>query len=193
MRRVLSKSSGRRPSRCPTGGPAPTGHPHANGDQFRPTPSRSVATRGATNAPLDTTTTTPYRSGRTRILNHSANIVNLHKTWPMVMAGTKTPEEATFHAWPIRPEDEAAFRRHSDVVLGIFPGRVVTAYNVTGYRAETSAERDHERRQGLGRRHPRVVLEGIESETWRHLIDGPSPGTPFTRWPVQYIDTDSLT
>jgi len=111
-------------------------------------------------------------------------LVNLHKTWPMVMAGTKTPDEATFYAWPIRPEDEAAFKRHGDVVLGIFLGRVVTAYDITSHRAETSTERDHERRQGLGRHHARVVLEGLESETWRHLVDGPSPGMPFTQWPV---------
>jgi len=120
-------------------------------------------------------------------------LVNLHLTWPMVMAGTKTPEEATFYAWPLRPEDEDAFRHHSDAVLGILAGRVVTAYDITGWRPETSAERDHERRAGLGRHYPRVVLEGIESATWRYLIDGPSPGMPFTQWPVQYIDTGSLT
>jgi hypothetical protein len=76
------------------------------------------------------------------------------------------------------------------VVLGIFGGRVVTAYDI-GWRPETSAER-HERRAGLGRYYQRVMLGGIESDIWRHLIDGPSPWMPFTQWPVRYIDTDSL-
>jgi hypothetical protein len=50
--------------------------------------------------------------------------------------GETTAEKAIFYAWPIKPEDEAAFRRHSDVILGIFLGRVATAYDITGHRAE---------------------------------------------------------
>src|SRR5258708_19120174 len=113
------------------------------------------------------------------------------RTWAMVLREEITAETATLAAWPVRPAELARLADFADVILGVFRGEVVAAYDITSWRLETEAERERAAREW--RRHfPRVVFEGTPWQTWAHLIGTSSPGRPWTQWPVQYLDAAAL-
>lgn len=60
-------------------------------------------------------------------------LVSLARTWPMVLRGDATAEGATLAAWPVRPAELARLANFADVILGVFRGDVVAAYDVTGH------------------------------------------------------------
>jgi len=116
-------------------------------------------------------------------------LVSLNRTWPIVQRGDATAEEAALGIWPVRPAENARLADFADVIRGVVRGRVVTAYDITGWRPETSAERAAALRDDLGRHFPRVVFEGVPSQAWEHMIGSASPGGPLGQWPVRYLDT----
>ncbi|WP_043738117.1 hypothetical protein [Nocardia asiatica] len=103
-------------------------------------------------------------------------LTHLPDSWPRVLAGELTPEEATLGDWYNLADKR--IEEYGDVVLGIYENRVVTAYNVTSWRR-------------AGDR--RVTFEGSPSEEWKHLIGTPNPGKLWglrgMARPVQYLDT----
>jgi hypothetical protein len=119
-------------------------------------------------------------------------LVSLSKSWPMVQHGEATAGSATLRAWPMWPRQYARLPEFADLILGVYQGDVVTAFDITRWREETEAERLREIGQGNPRHCPRVIFEGNPSPTWKHLIGSRNPGQPFTQWPVQYLDTAVL-
>jgi hypothetical protein len=115
-------------------------------------------------------------------------LVSLGYTWPRVIKGLMTTEDALLVAWPVRPSEEEQLVRAADVLLGVFRGEVVAAYDITDWRWETPQERAEAAREW--RRHfPRVIFEGRPSKRCQHLIGTANPAGSFTRWPVKYLDT----
>ena len=119
-------------------------------------------------------------------------LVSLGKTWPRVLREHATAEWATLRAWPVWPRQYARLADFADVILGVYRGQVVTAYDITGWREETDAEMLKGISQGHPRHCPRVIFEGRPSQGWKHLIGSSNPGQPFTQWPVQYLETSTL-
>ena len=42
-----------------------------------------------------------------------------------------------------------------------------------------------------GRKWPRVIFE-VPSRSWVGWVGRPTPGRPFTQWPIQYLDTATV-
>jgi len=104
-------------------------------------------------------------------------LVNLNRSWPQVLAGSRTAADVTLGAWA--KVSDAAVEEYGDAIVGVYKNEVVSAYDVSGY---TRGEGD------------RVTFTGPESTRWRHLVGTPNPGRPWTRGmarPVQYLDTDA--
>ena len=118
-------------------------------------------------------------------------LVSLGQTWPRVLREEITADTATLAAWPVRPAERRRLNDFADVLVGVFRGEVVTAYDVTRWRFETDAERA-EAARNWPRNFPRVIFEGAPSQVWAQLIGTANPGRPFTQWPVQYLDTTAL-
>ena len=90
-------------------------------------------------------------------------LVNLNKSWPQVLAGSRTAVDVALGAWA--KVSDAAAEQYGDVIVGIYINDVVTAYDVDGYN----------RSEG-----DRVTFTGQESTRWRHLLGNPNPGRPWT-------------
>lgn len=120
-------------------------------------------------------------------------LVSLARTWPLVLRGAATADEATRGAWPARPAELDRLGHFADAILGVVRSNVVTAFDITGWRLEETAERAAAVRNRLGRTWPRLVFDVVPSQAWAHLIGTPSPGRPFTQWPIQYLETATLT
>lgn len=106
-------------------------------------------------------------------------LVSLNKSWPQVLAGSRTAADVTLGAWA--KVSDAAIEEYGDVIAGIYKNEVVTAYDIDGYT-----------RGGDG---DRVTFTGQESTRWAHLVGTPNPGRPWTRGmarPVQYLPTKAL-
>lgn len=119
-------------------------------------------------------------------------VVSVAKTWPLVLSGRATAEAATQGAWPVRPAEFEDLDEYADVLAGVFRERVVSVYDITAWRWETSAERAAALRQGLSRQNPRIVFNINGSPAWAGLIGSANPGRPFTQWPVQYVHANTI-
>ncbi|MFF7477100.1 hypothetical protein [Streptomyces sp. NPDC008092] len=108
-------------------------------------------------------------------------LVHVSTTWPEVLNGQLTPEQATLGEW--FNISDSSLAEYGDAVLGIFENTVVSAFDVTG-----QPHRDNE---------GRVTFPGAPSATWSHLIGTPNPGKPWgvrgMARPIQYLDTAVLT
>lgn len=118
-------------------------------------------------------------------------LVSLGYTWPRVIKGLITTEDALLVAWPVRPSEEEHLLRDTDVLLGVFRGEVVAAYDITGWRWETPQERATAAREWR-RHYPRVIFAGRPSQSWQHLIGTANPAGSFTQWPVKYLGTTKV-
>lgn len=119
-------------------------------------------------------------------------LVSLAQTWPLVLREAATPEAATQGAWPVRPTELESLDSFADVIAGVFRERVVSVFEITGWQWESDAERAAAIRQGHSRDNPRIVFEIRPSDRWAGLVGRSNPGRPFTRWPVQYLDTAAV-
>jgi hypothetical protein len=105
-------------------------------------------------------------------------LVNLARTWPNVLLGKATPDQATLGDW--QGVSDNALSDHADYVLGVYQNQVVTSFDVTGWQRQPNG---------------RVRFEGTPSKRWAHLVGGPNPGPAWTRGqvrPVKYLDTRAL-
>ncbi|MGW0765219.1 hypothetical protein [Streptomyces sp. NPDC002676] len=108
-------------------------------------------------------------------------LVHVPTTWPQVLSGQLTAEQATLGEW--YNISDRAIADYGDAVLGIFENTVVSAFDVTA-----PPHRDDENR---------VTFPGVPSAQWAHLIGTPNPGKPWgvrgMARPIQYLDTAVLT
>lgn len=104
-------------------------------------------------------------------------LVHVSNTWPEVLAGQCTPDDATLGNW--FNISDAALEEYGDAVLGIYEESIVSAFDTTG-----PARRDAENR---------VTFQGVPSARWAYLIGTPNPGKPWgirgKARPVQYLAT----
>lgn len=119
-------------------------------------------------------------------------LVSVAKTWPLVLSGHATAEAATQGAWPVRPADLERLDDYADIIAGVFRAKVVSVFDITGWRWETNAERAAALQHGLSRENPRIVCDVVPSQAWARLIGTANPGRAFSRWPLQYIDTTTV-
>lgn len=106
-------------------------------------------------------------------------LVNLPRTWPTVVAGTRTAAEVTLGEWAQVPEE--ALTEFGDAILGVYKHEVVSAFDIDGWTRDPETGR--------------VTFTGTESERWAHLIGGPNPGPRWTQGqarPVKYLDTAEI-
>lgn len=111
-------------------------------------------------------------------------LTHIPNTWPRVEAGQLDAAEVTLGQWA--GISDVAAERYGDVILGIYKNTVVTAYDVTGWSRVPAGD------VNAGR----IVFEGIESATWKHLVGQENPGEHWTQGqarPVKYLDTKVLT
>ncbi len=104
-------------------------------------------------------------------------LVNLSQSWPGVLSGRSTPEEATLGDW--HGISERAIAEHGDVILGVYKEKVVSAFDIY----------DHSRADD-----GRVTFFGTPSKTLAHLIGNRSPGAAWIRGearPVKYLTSDA--
>ncbi|MFF3159154.1 hypothetical protein [Streptomyces sp. NPDC057910] len=108
-------------------------------------------------------------------------LVHVSTTWPQVLDGQLTPEQATLGEW--FNISDSSLAEYGDAVLGIFENTVVSAFDVTG-----EPNRDNE---------GRVTFPGTPSAKWSHLIGTPNPGKSWgvrgMARPIQYLDTAVVT
>ncbi|WP_460446335.1 hypothetical protein [Angustibacter aerolatus] len=101
----------------------------------------------------------------------------VQRTWPEVQAGRLTAEESVLGDWAALAE--AKLHQYGDAIVGVAAGRVVAAYDITGW----------ERVQD-----DRVRFQGTPSSRWAHLVGSASP-VVWTRGqarPIRYFDTAAL-
>lgn len=105
-------------------------------------------------------------------------VVNINKSYPEVLAGDLSLEDATRGNW--KKIAEPAIAEYGDVIIGVFRDRVVSAYDIVG----------HHRLQD-----DRVQFDVRESEEFASLIGQPSPVGPWKSGqarPIVYVDSHTI-
>lgn len=105
-------------------------------------------------------------------------VVNINRSYRAVEAGTLTLEDATRGDW--YGINDAAIRRHGDVLVGVWRNDVVSAYEIAGHtRLEDGT----------------VRFDVRESSEFAGLVGQPSPVGPWKQGqsrPIVYADTRSI-
>jgi len=105
-------------------------------------------------------------------------LVNLAKTWPLVLDGKADAADVTRGAWA--QIKDADLEDHADAIFGIYKNEVVTAFDID------DRTRDE---------HNRVTFVVHPSQKWAHLIGTTNPGKPWVQGqarPVQVLPTAVL-
>jgi len=109
-------------------------------------------------------------------------LVHVARDWPLVLKGEKTAADVTLQAWP--GISGRSLDIYGDVVLGIYKGIVVSAFDIDGFSITNG---------GSGQ--ARTSFQGKPSVQWAHLIGMPNPGVAWVQGsarPVKYLDTLEL-
>lgn len=109
-------------------------------------------------------------------------VVNLSKSWPKVLNGVALASDVTLCSWASITDD--SLDKYADVVLGVYQGVVVSAFDITGWERIPDGEWKG-----------RVTFFGVESKQWAGLIGQPNPTTPWVQGsarPVKYLLTSEF-
>lgn len=94
-----------------------------------------------------------------------AVIVSVNQTWPAVLNGTDTPEEASRKEWVIAEHRVSSI----ELLIAVFRGHAVGVFRITGHQSESIVS------TGKTRPMNRVTFDVEPAPEWKHLL-----GVEFT-------------
>lgn len=115
-------------------------------------------------------------------------VTHLPQTYPSVLSSMMSSRDrrdvlaklAEFTLGDWTRVSDAAIEQYGDVVVGVYRGRVVSAFDVTGFTRSD---------EGL------VIFAGVPSQKWAWLIGSEVPGGPWKRGearPVRYFESSAV-